>query len=384
MTEKLYEASQAGVDIDLIIRGQCSLKPGIPDSATGSGCGRSSAATSNIPRLPLRERQRPGRAGDLHRVRRPDEPQPQPAGRGTRPSRRPPHPAARREILDVVLDDDRLAWTLAGDGVWTKRAAPPRSTPMLDCSSWPEVVRMGKATESLLSGHPEIEVWAAGGAVWRTVDGHVELLLVRRESHKDWTMPRESSTRGDPASLCPSRGRGGDRSPLCHRDRLSLVTYTDGRGRSKAVVYWTMTVAEGAFVPNRGRCRRLVRPRIRPGDPQLSTRCRPGGRNRDGHHVVYDHAVSQDGWRPMRSPNRTSEAPRRSSSRRSCDSLAPMRSGRHPMPRSPSPWPVRSSSRSARRLRGRVALYLALTMAPFAIVAPLLGPAIDRAKGDVA
>ena len=31
--------------------------------------------------------------------------------------------------------------------------------------------------------------------------------------------------------------------------------------------------------------------------------------------------------------------------------------------------------------RGRVALYLALTMAPFAIVAPLLGPAIDRAKG---
>ena len=31
--------------------------------------------------------------------------------------------------------------------------------------------------------------------------------------------------------------------------------------------------------------------------------------------------------------------------------------------------------------RGRVALYLALTMAPFAVVAPLLGPAIDRAKG---
>ena len=30
MIEKLYEASQAGVDIDLIIRGQCSLRPGVP------------------------------------------------------------------------------------------------------------------------------------------------------------------------------------------------------------------------------------------------------------------------------------------------------------------------------------------------------------------
>ena len=31
--------------------------------------------------------------------------------------------------------------------------------------------------------------------------------------------------------------------------------------------------------------------------------------------------------------------------------------------------------------RGRVALYLVLTMAPFAVVAPLLGPAVDRARG---
>lgn len=31
--------------------------------------------------------------------------------------------------------------------------------------------------------------------------------------------------------------------------------------------------------------------------------------------------------------------------------------------------------------RGRVALYLALTMAPFSIVAPLIGPALDRARG---
>ena len=36
---------------------------------------------------------------------------------------------------------------------------------------------------------------------------------------------------------------------------------------------------------------------------------------------------------------------------------------------------------SADAARGRVALYLALTIAPFAVVAPLIGPAIDRAIG---
>ena len=36
---------------------------------------------------------------------------------------------------------------------------------------------------------------------------------------------------------------------------------------------------------------------------------------------------------------------------------------------------------SADAARGRVALYLALTIAPFAVVAPLIGPAIDRARG---
>src|SRR5206468_1079419 len=30
--------------------------------------------------------------------------------------------------------------------------------------------------------------------------------------------------------------------------------------------------------------------------------------------------------------------------------------------------------------KGRVALYLALTMAPFAVVAPLLGPILDRSR----
>jgi polyphosphate kinase len=125
MTEKLYEASQAGVDIDLIIRGQCSLKPGIPGLsdrirvrsiigrylehsrvyhfANGNGPGE---PATYIGSADLMSRNLNRRVEALVRL---DDPR----------TRQRVH-----EILDVVLDDDRLAWTLAGDGVWTKRRGP--------------------------------------------------------------------------------------------------------------------------------------------------------------------------------------------------------------------------------------------------------------------
>ena len=125
MIEKLYEASQAGVDIDLIIRGQCSLKPGIPGLsdrirvrsiigrylehsrvyhfANGNGPGE---PATYIGSADLMSRNLNRRVEALVRL---DDPRTQ---------------QRVHEILDVVLDDDRLAWTLAGDGVWTKRRGP--------------------------------------------------------------------------------------------------------------------------------------------------------------------------------------------------------------------------------------------------------------------
>jgi polyphosphate kinase len=125
MTEKLYEASQAGVDIDLIIRGQCSLKPGIPGLsdrirvrsiigrylehsriyhfANGDGPGE---PVTYIGSADLMSRNLNRRVEALVRL---DDPRTQ---------------QRVRETLDVVLDDDRLAWTLAADGVWTKRRGP--------------------------------------------------------------------------------------------------------------------------------------------------------------------------------------------------------------------------------------------------------------------
>ena len=125
MIEKLYEASQAGVDIDLIIRGQCSLRPGVPGLSerirvrsivgrflehsrifafhNGKGPGE---RVTYIGSADLMGRNLNRRVEALVRVD------------GPRSQHR------IDEIIDVGLNDDRLAWTLDGDGVWTKRRGP--------------------------------------------------------------------------------------------------------------------------------------------------------------------------------------------------------------------------------------------------------------------
>ena len=125
MIEKLYAASQAGVDIDLIVRGQCSLRPGIPGLSerirvrsivgrflehsrvftffNGNGPGE---RVTYIGSADLMSRNLNRRVEVMVRV----------------DDRESQHRV--NEIIDVGLDDDRLAWTLDGIGVWTKRRGP--------------------------------------------------------------------------------------------------------------------------------------------------------------------------------------------------------------------------------------------------------------------
>ncbi len=119
MVDLLYEASQAGVEIDLIIRGICCLRPGVPGLserirvrslvgrylehsriywfANGADDGGPLVAFGSADLMP---RNLDRRVEALAMV---TDPQVE---------------ARLREVLDVNLADDALAWTLGPDGAW--------------------------------------------------------------------------------------------------------------------------------------------------------------------------------------------------------------------------------------------------------------------------
>ncbi|MDQ3897568.1 MAG: RNA degradosome polyphosphate kinase [Actinomycetota bacterium] len=116
--DALYEASQAGVKIDLIIRGICCLRPGVP------GLSESIRVRSIVGRflehsriLAFGERdQRRYLIGSADLM-------PRNLDRRVEAMTPVDDPKLQRrlqEILDVTLADDTLAWELGVDGAWTK------------------------------------------------------------------------------------------------------------------------------------------------------------------------------------------------------------------------------------------------------------------------
>ena len=118
MIDALYEASAAGAEIDLIVRSICCLRPGIPGqserirvrSLVGRYLehsrifrfGEHDEVTHYIGSADLMQRNLDRRVEALVPV---DD----------------PALAARLDqILEVLMQDDTLAWTLGADGMWTK------------------------------------------------------------------------------------------------------------------------------------------------------------------------------------------------------------------------------------------------------------------------
>jgi len=122
-TDALYRASQAGVRVDLVIRGMCALRPGVP------GMSENIRVRSIVGRFLEHSRVfRFGVADDaeywigsadlMHRN----------LDRRVEALVRVTHPAARKElqsVLDTAMGDNTEGWDLAGDGSWTRRTGTP-------------------------------------------------------------------------------------------------------------------------------------------------------------------------------------------------------------------------------------------------------------------
>ena len=98
----------------------------------------------------------------------------------------------------------------------------------------------------------EAEVKAAGGVVWRrSAGGAPEFVAVHRPRYDDWSLPKGKLDPGETweqAALREVEEEIGLRCTL--GDELPPVFYADNRGRAKAVRYWLMQPADGAFAPN--------------------------------------------------------------------------------------------------------------------------------------
>ena len=117
--ESLYAASQAGTRVDLIIRGICCLRPGVPELSENitvrSIVGRY-LEHSRIYRFGARGRSRNYYIGSADLMPRNLDRRVE----ALAPILDPDLQFRVDEVLDVLLADDHLAFELAGDGTWTR------------------------------------------------------------------------------------------------------------------------------------------------------------------------------------------------------------------------------------------------------------------------
>jgi 8-oxo-dGTP pyrophosphatase MutT (NUDIX family) len=98
---------------------------------------------------------------------------------------------------------------------------------------------------------PEVQL-AAGGIVWRQIDGSFRLALIHRPKYDDWTLPKGKP---DPGETLAETARREVREELgcdvTFGEFAGTTHYNRSDGKLKIVLFWHMVpVGEFHFIPN--------------------------------------------------------------------------------------------------------------------------------------
>ena len=98
---------------------------------------------------------------------------------------------------------------------------------------------------------PTDVVQAAGGLVIRRQRGALQLAVVPRPAHQDWSFPKGKLEEGETFDEAARREVHEETGMSCRLIRfVGHTEYVDRKGRPKAVAYWLMEATGGSFTPN--------------------------------------------------------------------------------------------------------------------------------------
>jgi 8-oxo-dGTP pyrophosphatase MutT (NUDIX family) len=98
---------------------------------------------------------------------------------------------------------------------------------------------------------PTEVVQAAGGLVVRRQGGALQIALIHRPVHGDWSFPKGKLEEGETFEEAALREVAEETGLSCRFVRfIGHTEYIDRKGRPKAVAYWVMEAVAGSFTPN--------------------------------------------------------------------------------------------------------------------------------------